>query len=419
MIIKKTLIVLISFLMINAAYSQESKSDNTVGFNYVFQSDVIGEQQLQVYLPDSYAENTSKQYPVLYVLDGQNWFPQAVSLSTVFTGSGTDYKSIPDFIVVGITTNWEKRREFFGTSNTETAIYFIENEVIAFLEKNFRTSKERLLFGWQFAGGFVVNTLAKKPELFTGYLAATPVFFNPNVMDSLLSEQQNLDSFLYVAGSKEEESTWVKPMVDILIKKAPKSFNWTYKEIAAYGAFGHRISPVETLSYGLRAYFYDYPLLEFKNIEAFHKEGGLNYVTAFYKKRAKRYGISEDMGFDGMYLLVRMALRENNYPTFDVLINEFKGTGFFESLGNWQLNALAEFYLNHKKPDEAIGLYKIILKNSPENARAFNNIGNIYLDKGVTKKAIEFLKRAIAIATKNKDENLDSYKADLNKVIKN
>lgn len=419
MTLKNTSIVLLSLFVINFAYTQEPKTDNVLGSNYVFHSEVTGEQQqLQVYLPESYIENSTIKYPVLYLLDGQNWYTFGVSLLKVFTGSETDYKSIPDFIVVGITTNWEKRREFFGSNNKNNAINFIENEVIAFIDKNFRTSTERILFGWQFAGGFVINTLAEKPELFNGYLAATPVFFDPKVIDNLLSEHKNLNSFLYVAGTKEEESTWVKPMADILTKKAPKTFDWTYKKISAFGAFGHRISPVETISYGLRAYFHDYPLLEFENVNSFYKKGGMNYVKEYYKKRAERYSISEDLGYRGMYLLFRLALRENHYPTFALLANEFKDTGFFESLGDWQLNSCAEFYLNHNKPDKAINLFNLIIKNNPENARTYNGLGNAYLEKRELKKAVEFYKKAIEFAEKNNDGNLDKYKTDLNKVNK-
>lgn len=419
MTLKKTPIILLLLFVINIAYSQGPKTDNFLGSNYTFQSEVTGEQQqLQVYLPESYTENTSKKYPVLYLLDGQNWFSTGVSLLKVFTGSETGYKSMPDFIVVGITTNWKKRREFFGSSNTTNTINFIENEVITFIDKNFRTSNERMLFGWQFAGGFVINTLAEKPELFNGYLAATPVFFNPNVIDTLLSEHKNLNGFLYIAGTKEEESTWARPLVDILTEKAPKTFDWNYKEITAFGAFGHRISPVETISYGLRAYFYDYPLLEFKNVNDFNTKGGLKYVKAFYKERAKRYSISEDMGHRGRYILVRLAIRENHYPTFDLLMNEFKGSGFIENLRTWQSNACAELYLRHNKPDEAIELFNIIVKNNPENARAFNGLGKAYLEKGDRKKAIEFYKSAITFAEKNGDENLDNYKSDLDKISK-
>lgn len=414
---KVSLIVLLSFILINFALSQEQKTDNILGSNYVFHSGITGEQQkLQVYLPDSYTENSALKYPVLYLLDGQNWFTSAVSLHKVFTGSETNYKSMPDFIVVGVTTNWENRRDFFGSSNTKNAINFIENEVIAFVDKTFRTSNERILFGWQFAGGFIINTLSEKPELFNGYLAATPVFFDPNKVDTLLSEHKNLNSFLYVAGTKEEKSTWVKPTIDILTKKAPKTFNWIYKEISAFGAFGHRISPLETISYGLRTYFYDYPPLEFENVDAFYKKGGLNYVREYYKKRAKRYSISGEMGQWEKYLLVRLAIRENHFPTFDLLMNEFKDSDFIKKLQNWQIYTCADLYLNNNKPHKAIELYNIIVKNDPKNARALNSLGKAYLEKGDQKRAIKFYKSAIKLAKNNNDENFEKYKSDLDKI---
>jgi len=404
---------------INITHAQHKKTDNILGSNYTFHSKTKGEeQQLQVYLPENYTKNTAAKYPVLYVLDGQNWFSSAVSLHKVFTGSGTGFKSIPDFIVVGITTNWEKRQEFFGASNKKNAIHFIEKEVISFIDEKFRTSNERLLFGWQFAGGFVINTLAEKPDLFSGYLAATPVFYNPSVIDNLLSNHKNLKSFLYIGGTKEEENDGVKPTITILTEKAPKSFDWTYKEISAYGAFGHRISPIETLAYGLRAYFYDYKLLEFKNVNDFTTKGGLSYVKEFYKKRAKRYNISEDMGQWGMYILVRLAVRENHFATFELLMNEFKKTNFIENLGNWQLGSYAKVYLDNNKPNEAIEFYTKIAKKNPESPGALNGLGKAYLAKGNRKKAINFFKKAIKHAEKNENPNLNTYKLDLENIKK-
>lgn len=417
--LKNILTVVFLLSVINLTNAQKKKVDNIVGSNYTFHSKIIGEnQQLQVYLPDNYTKNTATQYPVLYVLDGQNWFSSAVSLSNVFTGNETGFKSIPDFIVVGITTKWEKRRAFFGTSNIKNAINFIENEVISFIDKNFRTSSERLLFGWQFTGGFVLNTLAEKPGLFNGYLAATPVFFNPAVINTLLTKHKNLEKFLYIAGTKEEANDWVKPTVRTLKEKASKNFDWTYKEISAYGAFGHRISPIETMAYGLRAYFYDYPLLEFKNVNDFTEKGGLNYVKEFYKKRAKKYGVSEDMGQWGRSILVRLAIRENHFATFELLMNEFKKDNFIENLRDWQIGSYAKIYLDNNRANEAILLYTKITKKNPESPGALNGLGKAYLAKGNRKKAIDFFKKAIKYAKKNQNQNLTTYKLDLENIKK-
>ncbi|MCH7525771.1 MAG: hypothetical protein IIC74_12495 [Bacteroidetes bacterium] len=74
------------------------------------------------------------------------------------------------------------------------------------------------------------------------------------------------------------------------------------------------------------------------------------------------------MGNRGRYLLVRLAIRENHYPTFDLLMNEFKESDFVENLQDWQINTCADLYLNNNEPHEAIELYNIIVKNNPENA---------------------------------------------------
>ena len=80
-----------------------------------FESKVLkSRQELDIFLPENYDEQ-SNSFPVVYLLDGQNWFSTGKSLHKVFTGNETNFKSIPDFILVGIRTNWKERRNFYST----------------------------------------------------------------------------------------------------------------------------------------------------------------------------------------------------------------------------------------------------------------------------------------------------------------
>ena len=309
-----------------------------------------------------------------------------------------------------------KNGETFTVQNK--ASEFLMEEVIRLVDKNYRTTNERILFGWQFAGGFVMRSFAKNQDVFKGFLAATPVFYDPSKIDSLFSKKERVISTLFFSGTKEEENTWVKPTIDILNKSAPKSFNWRYKEISANGAFGHRISPVETISYGLRMYFHDYPILEFKNISEFYEKGGINFVNDYYSRRSKRYNLPKDMGHWGRYVLVRLAIRENHFSTFELLMNEFSDTDFVRNLRVSQLFVCAELFLHNKRPRKSLELYENILRREVENVKAINGLGKAHLLDGNKEQAKKYFNEAVEIALKKGDKNLEKYKIDLENVEK-
>jgi len=56
------------FLSIHGQQDSRYHEQSYVGSSY------LGEKTIRVYLPPSYFENNENQYPVLYMMDGQNLF---------------------------------------------------------------------------------------------------------------------------------------------------------------------------------------------------------------------------------------------------------------------------------------------------------------------------------------------------------
>ncbi len=61
------------------------------------------------------------------------------------------------------------------------------------------------------------------------------------------------------------------------------------------------------------------------------------------------------------------------------------------------LRELAVSYYNIKNYDEAIAIYNKIIKISPNDAAAYNELGNVYRDKGDTGQAEDSYKKAIEV----------------------
>lgn len=143
--------------------------------------------QLQIGLPASYAKDTGKRYPVVYVTDGY-WDFQKI---TAIEGSLVYDRVAPEFITVGLgyegtdldygnLRRWELSPVPFGDKGEASGhaadfLHTIETEVIPFVEREYRADPaHRVLAGASLGGLFTLYAMYTKPELFEGYIAATP-----------------------------------------------------------------------------------------------------------------------------------------------------------------------------------------------------------------------------------------------------
>jgi len=110
-------------LWIGVNYSQQEvqilkTSDFSIGETLVFNSNILEEKRtLNIYLPHSYATNSDKSYPIIYLLDGSadEDFIHVVGLIQFLSFSWIN--AVPESIVVGI-SNIDRKRDFtFPTTN--------------------------------------------------------------------------------------------------------------------------------------------------------------------------------------------------------------------------------------------------------------------------------------------------------------
>lgn len=151
-------------------------------------SSITGQEYvLYVCLPRGY-EDTTRNFPAIYVLDGQ-W-----DFALVHALYGQQYYDgfIPGAIIVGITwggenPDYDKRRAFDLTptdvgkpndfGNASNFLGFIKNEAIPYIDSRFRTKRDdRALIGSSFGGLFVLYTLLKESEVFNRYILTSPAW---------------------------------------------------------------------------------------------------------------------------------------------------------------------------------------------------------------------------------------------------
>ncbi|NQT25832.1 alpha/beta hydrolase [candidate division KSB1 bacterium] len=207
------LLLITSTITIAQSSNQKSKTDqdypevsliNTE--KRTFHSNIIkNDFELHISLPFSYSASDTT-YPVLFSLDANVKFAM---VSTIVNNLGTLTKEIPEIVVVGIAyplkglEDWVigRNRDLTPTKVAETEEYwikrlsrltgrndidvttggadnfiaFIQDELIPFIELNYRVSTtDRTLHGTSLGGLFTLYTLLKSPEIFNRYFASSP-----------------------------------------------------------------------------------------------------------------------------------------------------------------------------------------------------------------------------------------------------
>lgn len=393
---KSIFVIATSILLSINSFSQTAATPNVVGENFTIYSEVLKEDRnIQVSLPANYSTSDEK-YPVLYILDGQRFFLHGVSLHQSFI----EFDQTPEFIIVGITIDESKRMHTFS-SNVENFSHFLEREVIGFINEKFRTTNERVLFGWAYAGGFGLEILISNPQLFNSYILASPFPVSSKIsrIDSLLSNNNQLNNLLYFSSDIHEygvkEGTY--DLKKLLEENAPSTMRWTFKELV--GEI-HRSTPYSTLFHGILDHFQFYTQVPIRNLDQFNELGGMQYVYDYYKKRSERYGLSTEMSPFTKYNLTRSAIRANDFSQFEVFVKEFGGYELIRYLRvNWACT-IAEFYLTNKQYQKAKDMLLFISPLHPEEARPLKGLGDAYEALKDQVKAEEYYNKAQKITGK-------------------
>ncbi|MCJ8275102.1 MAG: hypothetical protein MJK04_37580 [Psychrosphaera sp.] len=304
---------------------------------------------------------------------------------------------------------------------------FIEKELITHIDKTYRTTAERLIFGWEYAGAFAIESMITRPHLFDGHIAASP--YPLNVAGSGLSRVQmlaeklkltgndKLDSFLYFAVSNNEQGVieGTGELNALLKKQMPKKLNWQYRVIEGEE---HRSTPYATLYHGLKNYYKYYPELALTTLAAYEEVGGMDYVYHYNKTRAKQYGFPAELQPWSMFSMVRAAIRADDFVQFEFFMGAFAKEDFITQLQFRRTFQISDFYVTNNKPEAALALYKQLLDKNAESARLHNAMGEVYLAMKDISKALVAYQKAVALAKAQKDKQLEKYQKDLDKVLK-
>jgi uncharacterized protein len=360
-------------------FAQDVGEDVVLGKLVRMESKVLDEErQIMVYLPRGY-EQTTIEYPVLYLLDGRAHFQHASSTVNFLSRNGR----IPQLIVVAI-VNVDRTRDFTPTSmenrpesgGFDKFIRYMQEELFPYIEKNYRTSPYRLLEGHSLGGMFSIHVLFKYPKMFQAHFAMSPYLMwdNNYALSQALETLQGpmtYKNYLYI--TLGDEAGYVEPLgklTGLLETKKPDGLEWHY---VVMENDNHGTVPLKSLYYGLEK------LYEGWMIKADVADKGIAAVEDHYKKLTDKYGYQID-------------IPEN------------------------VLNAMGYRALNKKNNDLAIEFFLYNVKLYPESTNVYDSLGEGYEAAGQLELAMKNYKIAIEKGSESSDNNLAIYKEHLEKV---
>ena len=394
-IFKKSLLVLFIIffqLIVSAQISEkiELSKDNQLlglGTQYILKSEILLEERpIIISLPHGY-ENNDANYPVLYLLDGLGNIKHEIGTVELLTDSGI----IPPVIIVAI-ESLDRSRDLTPTSAGQGVyggigdsgiaqsggapkfLQFLEEELIPYIESNFRTYPYRLLEGHSFGGLFSTYALMEKPDIFDAFIIQAPaLWWNKEEMTAnaklFFNSQTNLDKTIYFGigggdgwGMRQE----LKRYVQVIEENTPKSLRWKHEEV---GDEDHDTSRLLLNYYGLKYVFSDLIASE---------ELRNNYSDAFFLKGERdlinKYGQQARRPVSN-YVDIALKLLEEENDLGAIVVFERAVKAYPKYIG--LMTNLAKLYEKTKQNDKAIDTYKLAIQLSEKlktgQAEGFKN----------------------------------------------
>lgn len=408
---KNNLLKILLLTLVIPVQTLFSQTDITIGENYTITSKILnGDRVIQVYLPSGY-EAPDKKYPVLYILDGQLHFTNGVAIQKSLDVP----EDLPEMIVVGIHNEYPSRVDL-DWGNRDKYLSYFQNELIPYVDNKFRTTNDRVIFGWESGAAFADYALLNKKQLFNGAIVSNGGYATEEMIDEFKSLPISIHKYLYMVNSIQDIYTiqYSDNFSNLLTEKAPKNLIWKYRQ---FNDENHETLGYLALYHGLRYYYHDFKPLSFSSIKSYNDFGGISGLEEFFKKRGVRYGFSTEIDNSTKNSLIWLAWNRDDFDSFKFFMTEFEdvlSTNRYAS-AYWQ-NRFAQFYLKHGDIEKAIKYFNVGISTYPESSRLalmYSGLGTAFLQKHDKKKATKNYKLAIKIAEKRSDPNLESYRDQL------
>ncbi|WP_348746243.1 alpha/beta hydrolase [Tenacibaculum sp. 190524A02b] len=315
---------------------------------------------VNIRLPDGY-ECSKATYPVIIVFDGELLSDYVTSLFKY------NYDVYPPSIIVGV-HQIKRDEELVSIEGKEDKNVnfsnFVNEELLSYIEKNYRTNVMYTLIGHSFGGVFTLNTLFKNKKIKYG-IAISPTIWGIHKKSvwSEIEKQKQVNKQLFL-GYGENENKGLKKGVKELSTFLEKDAGVKLK-MKQFLEEDHNSSILIGIRKGL-GFLY-------QNWEANLPE---NLWTKIEEEKKPDYF----------------------YDYFDTLSKK-NGKQLIPSEEDY--NTLGYYFLEEKQYSKAISVFEKNTLLYPCSSNVYDSLAEAYLTEGDKKKALKYYKKALKTEQKN------------------
>lgn len=356
-------------LVICLSFAEEDGSPVAIGTYRTFRSQVLNEDRtLLVNLPHGYDESNNR-YPVLYVLYGgqvRGYFADAVHVVDRLSESSL----IPELIIVGV-KNVDRYRDNLPINRqgeeggTAKFLQFFTEELIPFVDENYRTEDFRILLGPQAGAAFALYALMERPGLFMGNVVTNPFWSRSSARylleraEQFFAGDEPLDAFLFITCETSDDNEETMALLDGLVSLVESGGRSGFT--IALNPLGEDEAdegiPSAGLKQGLKTYFKAYKFPDDMAV------GGLADLARYYGDLSGEYGYDIEIPH---FILIRRGNEVENSGNLDEAqaMYEYALSHYPHSLTS--LFCLAGVHQKKGEYDRAINYYEDFLRRRHE-----------------------------------------------------
>ncbi|NQY30157.1 MAG: alpha/beta hydrolase [Flavobacteriaceae bacterium] len=383
----------ICFYTINA----QNSNDIVIGKIESIHSNILNEERkIWIHVPEENPEGLyeKKNYPVVYLLDGDSHFDSVVGmlrqLSSV-NGNGI----CPKMIVVGI-PNTNRMRDLTPTKGKpkvgedtgggENFMSFIQKELIPYINSNYPTQPYKMLIGHSLGGLTVMNTLVHKPNLFDAYVAIDPsMWWNERALLNTI-KQTNFDKKYSKKSLYLGIANTMNPGMDIKnVLKDTTSQTEHIRSILELNTFLNGSTQKE-LSYKGKYYEED----DHGSVPLITEYDAIRFIFDFYRLKLENQDFSDP---------------ESNF--INKIVNHYKRLSEVFKIemkpDEEYINNLGYQFMGMQQLKKSEDLLKLNVTNYPESWNAYDSYGEILLKLNKKEQSLEMYKKSIALNPNNED----------------
>lgn len=270
------------------------------------------ERPIRIALPASYSKTIDQLFPVIFVLDAEWSFDYTVGIARYLA----HFSQMPDAIVVGI-DNVDRGRDFAvkpEASNSDERdhpkafLAFLRQEVIPYVENNYRAASFRVLIGHSLAGLFASYAFVQNPALYQSWILIAPSIHRnePQLvsdLDKRFPASLERPTFLHITMGDEPpiRRRSVESWVHALEQKSAARLIWSYERMPSEDHFS--IAP-RSVAHALREVFADWHLDFWGIVES--DENAIHTIGDLLENKSAE--LTERYGFDVTYLMPERLL---------------------------------------------------------------------------------------------------------------